>query len=185
MKTKNKIFIAFILNLAFSIFELFGGIVSKSNAILSDAIHDFGDALAIFISLIFENKSIKTNNKHYSHTGGKILTITLIIGCISVIANSVYRLFNPVKINYNEMIVFAITGFVVNLIATVVTSGGESYNQRAVNLHMFEDVLGWAVVLIGAIVMRFTDFYILDPLMSIGISIFILINAINNTHHHH
>ena len=71
------------------------------------------------------------------------------------------------------MIVFALIGATVNLIAAFVTKDGDSLNQRAVNLHMLEDVLGWIVVLIGAIVMRFSNITVLDPIMSIGVAIFI------------
>ena len=75
------------------------------------------------------------------------------------------------------MIVFAVVGVAVNLAAAMATRHGDSLNQKAVNLHMLEDVLGWAVVLIGAVVMRFTDLAILDPLMSIAVACFIFVNA--------
>ena len=78
------------------------------------------------------------------------------------------------------MIIFAVIGAGVNLLAAVFTKEGDSLNQKAVNLHMLEDVLGWIVVLIGAIIMRFTNFYIIDPIMSIAIAIFIFIQAIKN-----
>ena len=83
-------------------------------------------------------------------------------------------------IHYNGMIAFAVVGVTVNLIAALVTREGESLNQKAVNLHMLEDVLGWAVVLVGAIVMRMTDFALLDPLLSIAVAVFILTHAIGN-----
>ena len=75
------------------------------------------------------------------------------------------------------MIAFAVVGFVVNLAAVILTHKGDSLNERAISLHMLEDVLGWAVVLCGAIIMRFWDIAILDPLMSVAVSVFILINA--------
>jgi cobalt-zinc-cadmium efflux system protein len=78
------------------------------------------------------------------------------------------------------MIVFAVIGVCVNLGAALLTREGDSLNQKAVNLHMLEDVLGWIVVLIGAVVMRFTNFSLIDPLMSIGVAIFILVNAFAN-----
>ena len=78
------------------------------------------------------------------------------------------------------MIIFAVFGLVINFVAAFVTHGGGSLNQKAVNLHMLEDVLGWAVVLVGAIIMNFTDIKIIDPLMSIGVSVFIFINAFKN-----
>ncbi len=194
MKTERNIFIAFILNLAFSIFEFVGGIVTGSVAIMSDAVHDIGDAASIGVSYFLEKKGEK-----YSIIGALITTLTLLIGSIVTIYNAVGRLFDPTEINYDGMIVFAVVGVCVNLCAAIVTREGVSLNQKAVNLHMLEDVLGWLVVLVGAIVMRFTDFALLDPVMSIGVSVFILINAIRNLkeivthsgdgyhhgHHHH
>ena len=97
-----------------------------------------------------------------------------------VIYNAVLRIINPVEINYNGMIIFAIVGAFVNFLAAYFTKDGDSLNQKAVNLHMLEDVLGWVVVLIGAIIMRFTDIRIIDPLMSIVVAIFIFVNALKN-----
>ena len=78
------------------------------------------------------------------------------------------------------MIIFAIIGVVLNFIAAYVTREGDSINQKAVNLHMLEDVLGWVVVLIGAIIMNFTDIRILDSIMSIGVALFIFISSLKN-----
>ena len=175
MKTERNILIAFILNLAFSIFEFVGGIVTGSVAIMSDAVHDIGDAASIGVSYLLEKKGEK-----YSLIGAFITTLTLLIGSSITIYNAICRLFAPTEIHYEGMIVFAIVGVCVNLCAAFVTREGDSLNQKAVNLHMLEDVLGWIVVLVGAIVMRFTDFSLLDPIMSIGVSTFILINAIRN-----
>ena len=187
MKTEKNILIAFILNLSFSIFEFFGGLYTNSVAILSDSIHDFGDAVSIGISYFMERKSKKkANNKYtygyirYSVLGGVITTTILLVGSILVIIGAVKRIINPVEVKYNGMIILAIIGFILNFIAAYVTREGDSINQKAVNLHMLEDVLGWVVVLIGAIVMNFTDIKIIDPIMSIGVSIFILINSLKN-----
>ena len=195
MKTERNILIAFILNLAFSIFEFVGGIITGSVAIMSDAVHDIGDAASIGVSYFLEKKGEK-----YSLIGAFITTLTLLLGSIVTICNAISRLMDPAKIHYDGMIVFAIVGVGVNLCAAFVTREGDSLNQKAVNLHMLEDVLGWIVVLIGAIVMRFTDFTLIDPIMSIGVSSFIFINAVRNLkeiimhpehshnhygHHHH
>ena len=187
MKTQNNILIAFILNLFFSIFEFFGGIFTGSVAIVSDAIHDIGDALSIGISYFLEKKSKKQPDNiytygyaRYSVIGGVITTLILLFGSLTVIINAIGKIINPTEINYNGMILFAVVGVIINFAAAYFTREGDSINQKAVNLHMLEDVLGWAVVLIGAVIMRFTDFKILDPLMSIAVAIFILINAIKN-----
>lgn len=187
MKTEKNILIAFILNLSFSIFEFIGGIFTGSVAILSDAVHDIGDAASIGFSYFLEKKSKKQPDETYTYgyarfsvMGGVITTFILLFGSVAVIYNAVIRVFNPVKINYNGMIVFAVIGALVNFLAAYFTKDGDSINQKAVNLHMLEDVLGWLVVLVGAIIMRFTDIRIIDPLMSMGVAIFIFINAVKN-----
>ena len=187
MKTERNILIAFLLNISFSIFELFGGFFTNSVAILSDSIHDFGDALSIGISYFLEKKSKKKADKKYTYgyvrysvLGGVITTVILLVGSILVIISAVKRLFNPVSINYSGMIIFAVVGVILNFIAAYVTKDGDSINQKSVNLHMLEDVLGWVIVLIGAIVMKFFDIKILDSVLSIGVAIFILINSLKN-----
>ena len=187
MKTEKNILIAFILNLAFSAFEFIGGIFTGSVAIVSDAVHDLGDAVSIGISYLLEKKSKKQPDEKYTYgyarysvIGSIIATLILLFGSVIVIFNAVNRIVDPVEIDYNGMIVFAVIGASVNFGAAVLTRDGESLNQKAVNLHMLEDVLGWVVVLVGAIVMRFTDFALIDPIMSIGVAVFILVNAIKN-----
>ena len=163
MKTEKNILIAFILNFAFSIFEFLGGIFTGSVAIISDAVHDIGDAASIGISFFLEKKSNQQPNEAYTYgyarysvLGGIITTVILLLGSVIVISNAISRIISPTEINYNGMIIFAIVGVCVNLCAALFTREGGSLNQRAVNLHMLEDVLGWIVVLIGAIVMHFT-----------------------------
>ena len=185
MKIERNILFAFLLNLGFSIFEFIGGIFTNSVAIISDAIHDMGDALSIGISYFLEKKSKRKPDKKYTYgyirysvLGGLITTIILLIGSCLLIYNSIIRMFNPVDINYNGMIIFAIFGVVVNFLAVYLTKAGDSINQKSVNLHMLEDVLGWLVVLIGAIIMKFTDIRIIDPILSILVALFILITAL-------
>ncbi len=187
MKTERNILITFILNLSFSIFEFIGGIVTGSVAIISDAIHDVCDAVSIGFSFIFEKKSKKQPDKiytygysRYSVIGGFVTTLILVISSVIIIFNSISRIINPTEINYDGMIIFAVVGVCVNLCAAMVTRGKGSLNQKAVNLHMIEDVLGWVVVLIGAVIMKFTGFAIIDAIMSAGVSAFILFNAINH-----
>lgn len=187
MKTEKNILVAFILNLFFSIFEFVGGAVTGSVAIVSDAIHDIGDAASIGASYFLERKSKKQPDSvftygyaRYSVIGSLITTVILLFGSVAVTYNAVMRIFNPVEINYNGMIVFALVGACVNFVAAWFTKDGDSLNQKAVNLHMLEDVLGWIVVLIGALIMRFTDISVIDPIMSIGVAAFIFINALKN-----
>ena len=186
MADKN-ILIAFVLNISFSIFELVGGIFTNSISIISDAVHDFGDALSIGFSFVLEKISKKKPNEKYTYgyirysvLGAFITTIVLTLGSILVIVGGICRILNPETINYNGMIIFAIFGVVINFLAAYYTKDGDSLNKKAVNLHMLEDVLGWVVVLIGSILMKFTDISLIDSIMSIGIAIFILLNTFKN-----
>lgn len=187
MKTEKSILIAFILNLTFSIFEFIGGIFTQSIAIASDAIHDLGDAASIGIAYFLEKKSKRSPDEKYTYgyaryslLGSAITSLVLLFGSAAVIYNAIVKMIHPSKINYDGMIIFAIIGLCVNFIAALITHGGHSLNQKTVSLHMLEDVLGWAVVLIGAVVMRFTDLTIIDPIMSIGVALFIIISVIRN-----
>lgn len=187
MKTEKNILIAFLLNISFSLFELIGGMFTNSIAIISDAIHDFGDAISIGISYFLEKKSKKKpDNKYtygyirYSILGAIITSTILVAGSVLVIFNAIERLINPVDINYNGMLIFAIFGVVINFIAAYFTREGDSLNQKSVNLHMLEDVLGWVVVLIGAILLKFTEINIIDSILSILVALFILINALKS-----
>ena len=187
MKTARNILIAFILNLSFSIFEIIGGIMTGSVAIISDSVHDIGDAVSIGVSYFLEKKSKQKPDEKYTYgytrfsvIGSLITTLILVFGSCAVIYNAIKRLLNPVEINYDGMIIFSVFGIILNSVAAFFTRDGDSLNQKAVNLHMLEDVLGWVVVLIGSIVMRFTNFSFIDSIMSVGVAVFILFHAVKN-----
>ena len=187
MKTDKNILVAFLLNLGFSIFEIIGGVLTNSIAIISDAFHDFIDAFSIGLSYFLERKSKKKADYKYTYgyirysvLGALITTTFLLVGSIIVIIGAVDRLFNRADINYNGMIIISIIGIVVNFIAAYKTREGDSLNQKSVNLHMLEDVLGWVIVFIGSILMKFTDITYIDSIMSIIIAIYILIHALEN-----
>ncbi len=187
MKSEKNILIAFLLNLSFSLLEFLGGIFTNSVAILSDSVHDMGDAISIGISYILEKKSNKQPDKTYTYgylrysvIGSVVTTCILLIGSVLVTINAAGRLLNPQEIHYDGMIVLATIGVAVNGLAVHFTRQGESLNQKAVNLHMLEDVLGWGAVLIGAIVMRFTRFVYIDPILSICIAVYIFAHAFSH-----
>ena len=187
MKTEKNILIAFLLNLSFSIFELFGGLFTNSVAIISDAVHDLGDSFSIGLSYFLEKKSKRKPDEkftygymRYSVLGAIITNTILVTGSVLVIYNAFLRIINPVDINYNGMIIFAVFGVVVNFLAAYFTKDGDSLNQKAVNLHMMEDVLGWVVVLVGALVIKVTEINMIDSILSIGVAVYIFIHALTS-----
>lgn len=180
MKTHKSIAAAFFLNLSFALLELVGGILTGSMAIASDALHDLGDAFSIGIAFLLERKSLRPADEkytfgygRYSVLGAALSSTLLLIGSLFILCSSVNRILSPAPVHYRGMILIAVIGVLVNTIAVWITTGRESLNKKAIHLHMLEDVLGWLVVLVGAIVIRFTNWTILDPIMSIILSIFI------------
>ena len=187
MKTEKNILIAFLLNISFSIFELFGGIITGSIAILSDSVHDIGDAMSIGLSYILEKRSKKKPDEKYTYgyirysVIGSIITSTILLtGSIFVIYEAIKRLIHTQELDYNGMIIISIIGVIVNTLAALATKEGDSLNQKSVNLHMLEDVLGWIVVLIGGVLIKFTNITYIDAILSIGVALFILRHAARN-----
>lgn len=187
-ETEGNIKIAFFLNLSFTIIEIIGGIFTNSIAILSDAIHDLGDTIAIGSAWIFEKISYKERDRKFSYGyrrfspfAALLNLIILFSGSIFIITESIPRLLHPETIDSTGMIVFAVLGVIFNGIAVLKLMGSkDSANMRTVMLHLMEDVLGWIAVLIGALVIYFTGWLIIDPILSLGIATYILINAVKN-----
>lgn len=185
MKSSRNMTIAFILNFSFAIIEFIFGLLFHSSAVLADAIHDTGDALAIGLSTLFEKISNRKEDrnytlgyKRYSLLGALLTSVILLIGSTLVIVENVPKLFAPEKVNYDGMLVLGIVAIVVNTAASRVVSHGHSHNESILSLHFLEDILGWLAVVGVSIILRFTDWYFLDPLLSLVIAGFILSKAL-------
>ena len=175
---------AFFLNFGFALFEIAGGILTNSIAILSDALHDLGDSLSLVIAWIFERYSKKEADEKYSFgyhrfslLGAVINGMIILGGSIFVLTRAVPRLLHPEAVRSQWMLFFAGVGIVVNGIAVLRLRKGRSYNEKVVFWHLFEDVLGWGVVLVVSVVLLFGEYYILDPILSILITLYILFNV--------
>src|SRR5690606_23999682 len=178
---------AFWINTLFAVIELVGGFYTNSVAILSDALHDFGDSLSLGLAYVFQRKSLRARDDSYSYgykrfslVGAIVNAVILIVGSVFIIQESVARLANPVQPDARGMLAIAVLGLVANGIALLRLRRGKSLSERVVALRLVEEVLGWIAVLIGSVVMLFADVPVLDPILSIGIAVFILYNAYRN-----
>ncbi|KHD89634.1 MAG: cobalt transporter [Bdellovibrio sp. ArHS] len=178
---------ALALNLAFACIELVGGLWTNSVAILSDALHDFGDALAVTLAIVLEKLSHKKSDENFSYgyrrfsTLGALITgIILIVGSVLILIESVPRLVNPQQPHADGMILLAILGVAVNGFAAYRVSKGESLNEKMLMWHMIEDVMGWVLVLIGALAMKFFSLPQLDAGMAIALALWIMFNVFKN-----
>ena len=183
----GNISVAFFLNLGFTIIEIIGGFWTNSLAILSDALHDLGDSMSLGLAWYFEKLSRKGRDETFSYGYGRfsllgavINSIVLIVGTVFILSQAIPQLINPGNADPKGMLVLALLGIVVNGLAVIRLRKGKTLNEEVVSLHLLEDVLGWVAVLVGSVVMIFFDLPIIDPLLSIGISLFILYNVYRN-----
>ena len=185
--SEGNVKVAFFLNLSFTIIEIIGGLYTNSLAILSDALHDLGDSFSLGLSWYFQKLSKKGRTKTFSYgykrfslLGAIINSIVLVAGSIFILTRAIPELFNPGETNVEGMLYLAILGILVNGAAVFKLRKGESLNEKVVSLHLLEDVLGWVAVLIGSIIMMYTDAPFIDPLLSVLISVFVLYNVYKN-----
>lgn len=183
----GNITVAFWLNTGFALLELVGGVYTNSVAIMSDALHDFGDSLSLGLAYYLQKKSEKKKDqfftygyKRFSLLGAFITSIVLTVGSVFIISEAIQRFANPQQPDTKGMLVLAVIGIAVNGAAMFRLKKGNTLSEKAVSLHFLEDVLGWVAVLIGAIIMNFVEVPILDPILCIGIALFILFNVYKN-----
>jgi cobalt-zinc-cadmium efflux system protein len=183
----GNITVAFWLNTGFALLELAGGFYTNSVAIMSDALHDFGDSLSLGLAYYLQKKSEKVKDKNYSYgykrfslLGAFFTSIVLTVGSIFIISEAIQRFANPQQPDTKGMLLLALIGIAVNGAAMLRLKKGNSLSEKAVSLHFLEDVLGWVAVLVGALVMTFVNVPLLDPILSISIACFILLNVYKN-----
>ena len=186
-QSSARIGLVFFLNVTFTIIELIGGILFNSTAILADAVHDLGDSISIGFAWIMSKLSEKNANENYTYgyhrftlMGAFINSLVLIVGSVWVLSSAIPKLANPEMPVIEGMFGLAIFGVIVNGFAAFKLSQGTTLNEKVLNWHLLEDVLGWIAVLIVSITLFFFDWPILDPALSIVFTLFILFNVAKN-----
>ncbi len=181
---------AFFLNFSFTLIEIVGGLLTNSTAILADAVHDLGDTFALGQAWYFENLTRKKGSIKYSYgykrfslLGALISTVLLLASSLYVLSEAIPRLIDPQHSNAQGMVFLAIIGVLVNGYAMFKldrNNNQTSANIKVVALHLLEDVLGWVAILVVAIILMFKDIHILDPILAILITLYILHGVLNN-----
>lgn len=178
---------AFFLNVGFTVLEIIGGLLTNSVAILSDAVHDLGDSVSLGMAWFLGSYSEKESNQKYTYgyrryslLGALINSVVLVGGSLFILAEAIPRLLNPESFNAQGMVLIAIIGVIVNGAAVFRLRDSHSLNAQVVSWHLLEDVLGWVAVLFVGIISLFADVPILDPILSVLITLYILGNAVNN-----
>lgn len=178
---------AFFLNLGFTIIEFIGGMLTNSTAILADAVHDLGDSLAIGSAWVLNKLSGRDPTQRYTYgyqrlslVGALVNAMILVVGSVWILSLAIPRLWQPEMPHAEGMMLLAVLGIAVNGFAAYKLSRGKTMNERVLNWHLLEDVLGWVAVFIVAVALMFVDWPILDPLLSIAFTLFILVNVVKS-----
>jgi len=184
---EDNLKLAFFLNFGFAVAEIIGGIYTNSVAIMADALHDLGDSVSLALSWRLEKLSKKGGDEKYSYgykrfslLSALVGALILILGSIVVISEAVKRLRNPQPTDARGMLIFAIFGIIINGFAAYRAGKGKNMNSRMIYWHLLEDAMGWVAVLIVSLVLLVKDIYILDPILSLLVSGFVLINVAKN-----
>jgi cobalt-zinc-cadmium efflux system protein len=179
--------LAFFLNLGFAIAEVIGGFYTNSIAIIADALHDIGDSITLALSWRLEKLSKKSGDEKYSYgykryslLSALVGALILIVGSVFVIFEAVKRIQNPEPTNASGMLIFAIFGIAINGYAAFRAGKGKNMNSKMVYWHLLEDALGWVAVLVVSLILLFNEIYILDPILSLVVSGFVLFNVGRN-----
>lgn len=179
---------AFALNIGFTVLEVIVGLWTNSVAILSDSVHDLGDSITLGLSWYLEHFAGREEDARFSYgyrrfslLGALISTVVLLSGSLWVLSKAIPRLIQPEHTNAQGMTLFALVGIAVNGLAVLRLRGkGTTMNARVVAWHLLEDVLGWVAVLIVGVTLLFVDIHILDPILSIVFTGYVLYNVVRN-----
>lgn len=183
----KNILSAFFINLSFTVISIIGAWLTNSIAIISDAIHDLGCTVSIALAWLFERIAghkpthrFTFGYRRFTLLGAFVNAFILLGGSSIVLYESVGRLAHPEKVDAEGMLWFALLAILFKGLAAWRTWKGESVNQRMVSLHLLGDCLGWVAVLLGSVVMLFVEVPLLDPILSVCISLYILYNVVRN-----
>lgn len=178
MSLSRRMLVAFLLNLSFAIIEAFFGLTFRSSAVLADALHDAGDVLVIGGAVFLEGYAQKSSDetftlgyKRFSLLGALLTALVLITGSITVMVNSFPKLWVPETVNHQGMLGLGVVAIMINIIASrFVTGHQHGHNATMLSLHFLEDTLGWLAVILVALLIPLTQWYFLDPLLSLLIA---------------
>ncbi len=192
---KSKFMATFTINLIITLAEVIGGLLSLSLSLISDSIHNLTDALSALIAYLAVQLSEKDNTPRYTFglkraeiIASFVNALFLIIVSLFMIAEAIKRIVHPEPLLTNIMLISAAVAFLGNTVSVLLLKkpSKESLNAKSVYLHMFADSLASLSLVIAALIIRYTGLYVVDPILTILISLYIAHEGIevlkNSTH---
>ena len=186
-RSSKKLFGVVVLNAVITLSEFIGGVASGSLSLVSDAFHNLSDTLAIIFSYGAQKMAQKEANERHTYGYQRLEILSAFINSLILIILSLFlaveafkRFNSPEKINSHLMLIVAVIGLLANLFSTLLLrqEADESLNIKSSYLHLLSDTLSSISVIIGAVLIRFFGIYWIDPVITLIISIYILLEAI-------
>ncbi len=181
--SERRLFWAMLIIGTFMIVELVGGLISGSLALLADAGHMFSDFVSLMLAWLAFRISRKPadSKRSFGYDRFQVLAafvngMTLLFIAIWIVSEAVVRLLTPVEVQATPMLVIAIIGLVINLIAFLVLEAGQSsnLNMKGAAAHVLADLLGSVAAIAAALVILWTGWMPIDPLLSLVVAVLIV-----------
>jgi cobalt-zinc-cadmium efflux system protein len=181
----RSLIMSIVLNLGFAVAELVFGLLANSLALVADSVHDASDAVALGLSYFGLKMSERAPNRRRTFGYRKVRILTAFLNALVLVGLTVFiiraavvRIMHPEPVKSPILIGMAVLGLVVNGVAVLLLRRDrQSLNIRAAMWHLLEDFLGWIAVLAGGIVIKLTGWYVIDPVLSLAVSAFVIYGA--------
>lgn len=182
-KTIPKLWLTLLLNLGISIAQIIGGLISNSMALISDAVHNLSDTGSIGVSLVARTFANKKANQRMTFgyrradiIGAFINLILLVVISLFLVKEGIERFLSPQEIDGNIMFWVALAGLAGNVFSVMIlhADSKESLNIKSTYVHLFWDAIASLAVIIGGVLVLFYDLYIIDPILTVCIALYIL-----------
>jgi cobalt-zinc-cadmium efflux system protein len=176
---------AFVLNFGFALIEVVAGFWIGSLAVVANAIHDLGDSVSLAAAWFLErlanrhgDRNFNFGYKRFSLLSALISGAVISVGSVFIVVEAIKRFNTPHLPNALPMMAFAGLGLAVNAIAAWRMSHGETHNEKVLTWHLIEDVMGWATVLVGGLLVKWLEWTWIDPVLAIALAVFVCFNVV-------
>jgi len=179
----RNLLVSIVLNIAITVSQVIGGLISGSLALLSDALHNFSDVLSLIISyvasLLGQKKASK--NKTFGYKRAEILAAfinaaTLMVVAVVLMIEAAERFFEPQEIESNLVIWLSIIAILGNGFSVLLLRSGskDNMNMKSAYLHLLTDMMASVAVLVGGLLMKFYQIFWVDALLTMAIAIYLI-----------
>lgn len=182
LKGRNLI-ISIALNVLITVAQVVGGLISGSLSLLSDALHNFSDVLSLIVSYVANllSKKPSSNNKTFGYKRAEIIAAfvnaaALMIVAVILIIEAIERFQNPQEVESNLVIWLSLLGIAANGFSVLLLKkdADSNMNMKSAYLHLLTDMMASVAVLIGGILMKYFQWYWVDPVLTLAIALYLI-----------